>query len=50
LRNCEQFRDRCATDLPGATEDDCGEILIHREDLCLGEDATGEFIPRGKDT
>src|ERR1700679_2903809 len=34
FRNCEQLRDRCTTDLPSTTEDNCGEILIHKGDLC----------------
>jgi hypothetical protein len=50
FRNCQQFRDGCATDLPSTTEDNCGEILINKEDLCLWKDATAPLIPRGKHT
>jgi hypothetical protein len=28
--NCQQLRDGCTTDLPGTTEDDCGEIRLHK--------------------
>src|ERR1700689_776505 len=34
FRNCQQFRNRCTTDLPGTTEDHCGEILLHQQNLC----------------
>ncbi len=40
FRNCQQFRDGCTTDLTGTTEDDCGKILLHRQDLYLDKDAT----------
>ena len=50
FRNCQQLRDRCTTNLPSTTEDNRGKILIHREDLCLGKDATASFNPREKHT
>jgi hypothetical protein len=28
FRNGQQLRDGCTTDLPGTTEDNCGEILL----------------------
>jgi hypothetical protein len=32
--------------LPSTTEDNCGEILIHKDNLCLGKDATAPFHPK----
>jgi hypothetical protein len=29
FRNCQQLLNGCTTDLPGTTEDHCGEILLH---------------------
>ena len=29
LRNCQQLGYGCTTDLPGTTEDHCGESLLH---------------------
>jgi len=31
FRNGQQLRDGGTTDLPGTTEDDCGEILLHEQ-------------------
>jgi hypothetical protein len=50
FRNCKQPRDGGTADLSCTTEDHCSEILIHKVDLCLGEDATAPFIPKWKHT
>jgi hypothetical protein len=30
--------------LSGTTKNHCGEILLHKSDLCLGKDATKTFL------
>src|SRR5271170_4832105 len=46
FRNCQQLRDRCTTNLPSTTEDNCGEILIHKEDLYLREGCDSLVHPK----